>query len=313
MAGVIGIGEWAAAGRLTLESFPPGSECGEDEAQVSTIPPLIVVKQHPTLAPLLAPPNTSPQRLVELSENCCDHVVVIDASNGDISPIFAAVRSHNPAVGFTSISTDDDLEDNANIKCSFAHDVSSAGYALAAATALCIKTDSEGGAMSPAEIITACLPSPAAETELLRRLLPEPDLSPVSVLEKVISIVAPTEPTSSTTLDPTTPEEWAALRASSHALLDAALDKMEAAKVGRVWNPVRARASGASHGRSEPWTERAVLVRERGLRALAHLARKQTGSRALARLARARTGTTRAGSPRSFTIRSARSVGGSLP
>lgn len=55
MAGVIGIGEWAAAGRLTLESFPPGSECGEDEAQVSTTPPPYRRKTAPYPCP---PPRT---------------------------------------------------------------------------------------------------------------------------------------------------------------------------------------------------------------------------------------------------------------
>ena len=47
-------------------------------------------------------------------------------------------------------------------------------------------------------------------------------------------------PVSSTTLDPTTPEGWASLRASAHSLLDACIDRFESANEGRTWTPLPA-------------------------------------------------------------------------
>jgi len=44
--------------------------------------------------------------------------------------------------------------------------------------------------------------------------------------------------TNPTTLDPADSAGWADLRANAHALLDAAIDKLEAAKDGRVWTPL---------------------------------------------------------------------------
>ena len=38
-------------------------------------------------------------------------------------------------------------------------------------------------------------------------------------------------------LDPEGPEEWAALRAHAHALVDASLDRLQSAREGRVWTP----------------------------------------------------------------------------
>ena len=43
---------------------------------------------------------------------------------------------------------------------------------------------------------------------------------------------------SSTTLDPTSPEGWASLRANAHALLDACINQFETANEGRTWTPL---------------------------------------------------------------------------
>ena len=43
---------------------------------------------------------------------------------------------------------------------------------------------------------------------------------------------------SSTTLDPTSPEDWASLRANAHSLLDACMNRFETATEGRTWTPL---------------------------------------------------------------------------
>ena len=50
ISGASAVGDWAGGGRLTLESFPPESEWGEDEAK----------------------------RLIEIVDNRCDHIVAIE-------------------------------------------------------------------------------------------------------------------------------------------------------------------------------------------------------------------------------------------
>ena len=52
---------------------------------------------------------------------------------------------------------------------------------------------------------------------------------------------------SSTTLDPTSPEGWASLRANAHALLDTCLDRSESVTEGRTWTPVPAAMKDALH------------------------------------------------------------------
>lgn len=52
---------------------------------------------------------------------------------------------------------------------------------------------------------------------------------------------------SSTTLDPTSPEGWASLRANAHALLDQCCDRFEAANEGRTWTPLPASMKKGLH------------------------------------------------------------------
>jgi len=52
---------------------------------------------------------------------------------------------------------------------------------------------------------------------------------------------------SSTTLDPTSAEGWASLRANAHALLDQCCDRFEAATEGRTWTPLPTSMKKALH------------------------------------------------------------------
>jgi hypothetical protein len=188
MGGVCGIGEWSAAGRLTLESFPPEHEWEEYDAQ----------------------------RAIEIAESC-SHIIAIErpgisadgiaytmsgrGMNDLLAPLHQIInlaKEHNPNISVSAIgdggnelgmgsvygkiltsSIPHASQVASTVECDDLLVVAVSnwgGYALAAATTVCRysqsnRFDENGKALSASSVISTCLPSVADEKEILQRIV----------------------------------------------------------------------------------------------------------------------------------------------